>query len=252
MICDLNNVQTIIKEEGLNLLVVSYGGCVSNTLVNELEKNNYNCNTKVWRDILCHCPKYIEIDIPIIYIYDNPIKSFISMKNRNHGYWDINQQKLSNNNNADLTDENLIKLMINQFNSWTNVKRDNVLIIKSCELFEDSIINKLEGFLKKKLYNFPIVYNKPKTDITNNINIELLPLFEKYKSDIDKINNFSCELFEDSIINKLEGFLKKKLYNFPIVYNKPKTDITNNINIELLPLFEKYKSDIDKINNFVS
>jgi hypothetical protein len=190
MICDLNNVQTIIKEEGLNLLVVSYGGCVSNTLVNELEKNNYNCNTKVWRDILCHCPKYIEIDIPIIYIYDNPIKSFISMKNRNHGYWDINQQKLSNNNNTDLTDENLIKLMINQFNSWTNVKRDNVLIIKSCELFEDSIINKLEGFLKKKLYNFPIVYNKPKTDITNNINIELLPLFEKYKSDIDKINNF--------------------------------------------------------------
>lgn len=188
--CDLNNVQTIIKEEGLNLLVVSYGGCVSNTLVNALEKNNYNCNTKVWRDILCHCPKYIEIDIPIIYIYDNPIKSFISMKNRNHGYWDINQQKLSNNNNADLTDENLIKLMINQFNSWTNVKRDNVLIIKSCELFEDSIINKLEGFLKKKLYNFPIVYNKPKTDITNNINIELLPLFEKYKSDIDKINNF--------------------------------------------------------------
>jgi hypothetical protein len=190
MMCDLNNVQTIIKEEGLNLLVVSYGGCVSNTLVNALEKNNYNCNTKVWRDILCHCPKYIEIDIPIIYIYDNPIKSFISMKNRNHGYWDINQQKLSNNNNADLTDENLIKLMINQFNSWTNVKRDNVLIIKSCELFEDSIINKLEGFLKKKLYNFPIVYNKPKTDITNNINIELLPLFEKYKSDIDKINNF--------------------------------------------------------------
>jgi hypothetical protein len=190
MICDLNNVQTIIKEEGLNLLVVSYGGCVSNTLVNELEKNNYNCNTKVWRDILCHCPKYIEIDIPIIYIYDNPIKSFISMKNRNHGYWDVNQRKLCNNNNADLTDENLIKLMINQFNSWTNVKRDNVLIIKSCELFEDSIINKLEGFLKKKLYNFPIVYNKPKTDITNNINIELLPLFEKYKSEIDKINNF--------------------------------------------------------------
>jgi len=190
MMCDLNNVQTIIKEEGLNLLVVSYGGCVSNTLVNELEKNNYNCNTKVWRDILCHCPKYIEIDIPIIYIYDNPIKSFISMKNRNHGYWDLNQRKLSNNNNADLTDENLIKLMINQFNSWTNVKRDNVLIIKSCELFEDSIINKLEGFLKKKLYNFPIVYNKPKTDITNNINIELLPLFEKYKSEIDKINNF--------------------------------------------------------------
>ena len=34
MICDFNNINEIIKSEGLDILVVSYGGCCSNTLVN--------------------------------------------------------------------------------------------------------------------------------------------------------------------------------------------------------------------------
>ena len=34
--------------------------------------------------------------------------------------------------------------MIDQFNSWTNVKRDNVLVIKANEIFEEGIVNKLE------------------------------------------------------------------------------------------------------------
>ncbi len=140
-------------------MVVSYGGCVSNTLTYTLEKNNYKVRTQTYNDILCHCPYYIETHIPIIYIYNNPIKSFISMIKRGSGFWDVNQQKMSNNKNVDLSNENLLKLMINQFNSWTNIKRDNVLIIKSCELFENSIVDKLENFLKKKLYYLPIPYN---------------------------------------------------------------------------------------------
>ena len=127
MICNLDNVNNIIHNEGLNLLVVSYGGSCSNTLVNVLEKNNYICNTPIWREILCHCPEYVEINIPIIYIYDNFIKSFLSMKKRDIGFWDINQKKMSNDINIVLSDENLIKLMINQFNNWTNIKRDNIL-----------------------------------------------------------------------------------------------------------------------------
>jgi hypothetical protein len=190
MICNLNNVKNIIKDEGLELLVVSYGGCCSNTLVDVLSKNNYKCNRPIWSSILCHCPEYIEIDIPIIYIYDNPIKSFISMKTRGDGFWDINQMKLSNNINVDLSDENLLNLMISQFNSWTNIKRDNVLVIKTCELFEYSIVDKLENFLKKKLYHLPIIYKNPKTDITNNKDIKLIELFEKYKLEIDKVNDF--------------------------------------------------------------
>lgn len=148
---NINNIKNIIQEEGLNLLIVSYGGSCSNTLTDILEKNNYNCRSKIFTDLLCHCPHYIEIDIPIIYIYDNPVKSFISMRNRGIGIWDVNQQKMSNNKSIELSDENLITLMINQFNNWTNIKRDNVLIIRTCELFEDNIVNKLELFLKKNI-----------------------------------------------------------------------------------------------------
>jgi hypothetical protein len=194
MICNLENINETIKKEGLNLLVVCYGGCVSNTLVRTLEKNNYDIMTATYRDILCHCPCYIDVNIPIIYLYDNPIKSFISMKKRGTGFWDVNQQKMSNNTEVDLSDENLIKLMINQFNSWTNIKRENVLIVKSCELFENSIVDKLEKFLKKKLYHFPILYETPKTNL-KNINkhseySEYIKLFKKYKLELDKINNF--------------------------------------------------------------
>ena len=158
MICNLDNINNIIKREGLVVMVVSYGGCASNTLINALEKN---------------------------------IKSFISMAKRGGGYWDVNQQKMSNSKNTHLSNENLINLMINQFNSWTNIRRDNVLIVKTCELFENSIVDKLEKFLKKKLYNFPISYNTPKTNIENiNEYNEYNELFKKYKFEIDKINNF--------------------------------------------------------------
>lgn len=191
MICNFKNIKDIVKKEGLNLLVVSYGGSISNTLVYEMEKNNYKCRTTTWTNILCHCPRYIDVDIPIIYIYDNPIKAFMSMKNRGNGYWDVNQQKLSNNTNVPLSDENLMKLMINQFKSWTDVKRSNVLIVKSSELFQHTIVSKLENFLKNKINYFPIQYNNPKTNINSIFNEELNKLFEKYKLKIDKINNFT-------------------------------------------------------------
>lgn len=68
------------------------------------------------------------------------------MKNRGDGIWDVNQQKLTNNKDVELSDENLLKSMIEQFNSWTSVKKNNVLILKSCELFKYDIVNKLETF----------------------------------------------------------------------------------------------------------
>jgi hypothetical protein len=113
------------------------------------------------------------------------------MKNRRRGCWDVNQRKLSNNMNIDLSDENLLKLMIKQFNTWTNIKRDNVLIVKTCELFEECIVDKLECFLKKKINYFPIIYKRPKTDVNNITDKSLLELFEKYKLEIDYINNFT-------------------------------------------------------------
>ena len=110
-------------------------------------------------------------------------------------FWNVNGSinnvpANTNDKNTALSDENLLKLIINQFNSWTNIKKDNVLVIKSHELFENNIVNKLENFLKKKLNNFPIVYTHPKTDIRNITDEKLIELFEKYKLEIDKINNY--------------------------------------------------------------
>ncbi len=194
MICDLENtkeIQDIIKKEGLDLMVVSYGGSCTNQLVDLLENNSYKCRTNTWDIIFCHAPKYIECDIPIIYIYDNPIKSFLSMKNRRYGMWDVNQRKMSNNNEIELSDENLLKCMINQFNNWTNVKKDNLLIIKTSELFDENIVDKLNKFLKKNINHFPVKYVKPKTDINNILDEDLINLFNKYQDDINKINNFT-------------------------------------------------------------
>jgi hypothetical protein len=189
-ICNFETVSTVIKNENLNLLVVCFGGCCSNAFVSVLEKNGYNIMTPIYYNILCHCPQYIECNIQIIYLYDNPIKSVLSMKNRGNGIWDVNQQKLSNNKNIPLSDENLLKLMISQFNNWTNTERDNVLIIKSNELFEDDITTKLELFLNKKIVGMPMTYITPKTNLNNIIDDKLIELFEKYKTEIYNINNF--------------------------------------------------------------
>lgn len=192
MICDFNNIKATIQEEGLQILIVSYGGSCTNTLLSALTNNGYTCLTKTYRDILCHCPHYIEIDIPIIYIYDNPIKSLLSMKRRGIPCWGSNQQKMRNNLDVELSDEHLLKCMIHQFHSFTETQRENVFVIKSCELFEESIVKKLEHFLQKQLVGFPITFVKPATDITNITDTELRTLFEKYSSEIDAINNHIC------------------------------------------------------------
>ena len=184
-------IQHIITKEKLELLVISYGGSASNLLTKYLEKNNYRCRTPVWHQLLCHCPIYIDVDIPIIYIYDDPIKSFVSMKKRGAGIWDVNQKKLSNNLNTKLSDENLLKLMINQFNVWTSVKRNNVLTIKTNELFKQDIVNKLENFLKKKIFHFPIKYESPKTTNKDMEEFKLTNLYKKYKVEIDTINKYN-------------------------------------------------------------
>jgi hypothetical protein len=193
MIYNLENIQHVIKNEGLELLVVSYGGSCTNIVVDLLEKNGYKCYTDIWHTFLCHCPVYVERDIPMIYIYDNPIKAFLSMKNRNTGYWDVNQQKMTNNYNVKLSDENLLRCMINQFINWTSIKRDNILIIKSSEIFENLIVDKLERFLNKKVNHFPVEYIEPKKSLENISDKKIVKLFIKYKHYIDKINKFRTD-----------------------------------------------------------
>lgn len=187
---NLDNINDIIKKEKLDILVVSFGGSCSNSLVSHLEKNNYKCKSKTWRELLCHCPTFINVNIPVIYIYNNPIKAFLSQKKRGVGIWDVNQQKLSNNPNIKVSDENLLKLMIRHFNVWTKNKRKNILVVKSSELFQDNIINKLENLLGKKISHFPIKYKKPDTTQEDIDNFKSTELFEKYKLQINNINNY--------------------------------------------------------------
>ena len=193
-----NNILNKVKNEKMDICVICYGGSSSNTLVDTLIKNNYICRTLTWRKILCHCPEIININIPIIYIYRDPILAFLSMKRRGKGWWDTNQKKLSNNSNVKLSDENLLKLMIKQFKMWTNYKINNktanICIIKYEELFLDTINEKLKFFLNNNnLKYFPITYIKPKTN--NNLTNTDKLLFEKYKLDIDYINNFNINKY---------------------------------------------------------
>lgn len=189
MIVNLDDIQNIITQEKMDLLVVSYGGSASNALVDALTKNKYNILTRTYTKVLCHFPHYIDINIPIIYIYDNNlIKSFLSVKRR---HWSRNQKKLSNDEHVELSDENLLKLMINQFMQWTTIPRKNVLIVKTSELFDNTIVEKLETFLNRKIEHFPLVYKTPTTHIENiSHNREMIGLFDKYKKEIQYINDF--------------------------------------------------------------
>lgn len=187
---DFTNINEIIKEEKIDICIISYGGSLSNTFTDILEKNNYNIRTKTYKKILCHCPEVINIDIPIIYIYRNPIYAFISCKRRKYIY-KANIKKLNNNTNINISDENLFKAMLSQFCKYYEAAKinDNILFIKSEELFKPTIVDKLKKFLKNdNLKYFPLKFKKPKSNY-NKLVKKNMKLFLKYKKMIDFINN---------------------------------------------------------------
>ena len=179
-IYNMNDIKDIIRDEGLDIAVISHGGSCSNLLVNKLEENGYSCKTEVWHKLLCHYPEYTDFGIPVIYVYDNFMKSFFSMKRREIVY-QANHRKLSNNLNIEYSDETLLKLMVKQFNSFYE-NRDKLLLIKSSELFENGIDDKLKKFLKtNKLNNFPLQFKAPHTILNyNNFNLKHKKLFMKH------------------------------------------------------------------------
>ena len=188
---DLENIKFRVKEEELDVCIISYGGSCTNLLFNILRQNGYNKKlTNIWTEILCHYPDYIELDIPIIYIYDILKKGYLSMKNRFLNCRNYNVLTKYEYDNSQYSDEKLIKQMIFQYHNWTKKKYDNVLIIKSKELFEPDIKLKLQNFLKNdNLMCLPAIYRKPKIDLnTHKICKSDLELFEKYEKEIDDIN----------------------------------------------------------------
>ena len=124
-----------------------------------------------------------------IYIYRDPRKAFLSQYRRKPHIWALNQKKMSNNYNVKLSNENLLKLILFNFMTWTSVKKDNILLLKYEELFNEIGQNKIKNFLNNnELVNFPVYVKKNKTETLKNEDIQ--KLFEKYKKQIDYVNNF--------------------------------------------------------------
>ena len=198
MICDMNNIQDLVKQDGLQVCVTSYGGSCTNALCDILYECNIKTNTPVWGSILCHSPCYHNLGIPIIYLYDHPIKSFMSVKRRGK-LIKMNYAKMTNNLDSVYTPEKMIRSMINQFHSFTNEKRDDVLVLHSKELFQTNISSKISNFLIKngineKIYNdlnvkLPLIYKQP-SHKDNELTIGLAYIFNRYKNEIQKIVNY--------------------------------------------------------------
>jgi hypothetical protein len=96
MIYDMNNLKNLVKQDGLQVCVTSYGGSCTNALCDILNECGIVTNTPVWGSMLCHSPCYIELGIPIIYLYDHPVKSFMSVKRRGK-LIQMNYAKMTNN-----------------------------------------------------------------------------------------------------------------------------------------------------------
>ena len=205
MICDYlddkDKVKQKITEQKFDVIITSYGGSWSNAIEGRLRRSGFNIRygkTKeeksvcLWRNILCHSPYYIDLGKPYIYIYDNDIiKAFLSVKRRGGNYWAVNQRKLNNKKKLKLSDENLLKSMIQQFYNFTEIKRNDVLIIKSSELFQPEIKEKINNFLGRKVNGFPIEYREPTINTsTHYYSQQEIELFDKYKKDIEYIKNF--------------------------------------------------------------
>jgi len=186
---------SLLKVEGMDVCVICYGGCGSNSLIDTLEKNGLRCRTPLWDKIICHCPETIDTNgIPTVYLYRDPREAFLSMKRRPE-IWATNQKKLTNCSECILSDELLLKSMLRQFSLWTQYAKENtdkILLVRYEELFQPYIREKLSHFLKRdplSLVGFPMEYKPPKqylfTELEN-------PLFQKYKAEIEVILFFHC------------------------------------------------------------
>ena len=185
-----NEIPQRIKDEGLDVWICCYGGCASNLLSIYLEEHHkLTTRTKAWHQILCHCPKPIQCDIPKIYVYNDPVYSFCSLHRRGPGFWGVNQYKLANDEHITTSNDYLMQLMFSQFKNWTQNKDDDkLLIIHTDELFTPEGQKRIENFLNIKLINFP--KRREKTNYVD-FHIKYNACIQRYKNNTNYINNFT-------------------------------------------------------------
>ena len=188
---NLSKIPFLIVEDKLDICVISYGGTGSNNLVNLLRDNGINSRTKNWEEYICHCPEYFYSKVPVLYIYSDPRLALTSMYKRGKDIYEVNQIKLSNNKKVNFSEENLLKLMINQFKNWYKHKNEpNIYFIKSERLYTNEFYIFIKSLLnvETELSGFPLAYKVPFNTL-ETIPIEYNDLFKKYKNDIDWIIN---------------------------------------------------------------
>ena len=199
-IVSISQIPRTVKNERLKIWICSYGGSGTNLLADYLIKKKKFHKTLIWRNALCHFPEYMNLGIPTIYIYDDPRKSFFSMKRRGKGYWDVNQQKLNNNKNIALSDENLFKSMIQQWKNWVkHANEKNVLFLDFRDFFTEETKQKIQSFLKISIQDYPVYKSSNrKYDYS-----QYQDLFSKYEQDIQEIIQYQKKNIpvEDSIVN---------------------------------------------------
>ena len=176
----MNKIVEQITAQGPEVWVCSYGGSACNQLADFIEEQlKLKVRCQIWGDSLCHYPKPLNCGIPMVYIYDDIDKAFLSVKRRNKSVWNI--QKLSDykiTNNSD--DKILFELMIKQFNEWS-VSHD-VFMIHRNDFFRNKTKQKeLLKYLKIDNKNIIFPAKKQKGTLTDSH-----PLFDTYKNDIQK------------------------------------------------------------------
>lgn len=149
------NILEKLKWERLEVGVVSYGGCGSNTLAKYLHKNGVRVYSPTWHNQVCHYPEPLGFNgfTKFIYIHRNLKDAFISQYRRGKGYWDTNQHKLSPVSlNQPLSDRNLLCLMVGQYNRWSAKRHEpHILFLNFEDLFSKELPKILSEFLGRKI-----------------------------------------------------------------------------------------------------
>ncbi len=156
-------IPDLIEQEGMQVWLCSYGGSGTNMLADYLESKGFVIKTPSWHKLLCHysMPVSLRSNIRAIYLFSDPILAFMSMIHRGQGFYDVNQRKMNNNTDIPISDETLIKSIINQYKNWTRGTMCNfpILALKYERLFDEGK-EAVSSFLGIDTADFPKRVNR--------------------------------------------------------------------------------------------
>jgi mannosyltransferase OCH1-like enzyme len=201
--------------------VCSYGGCASNYLVKKLEKYGYKTQTDLYHKILSHSPVQIKTDKPIIYLYRNIQDAWNSVKSRGIGWYDVNIKKLSNNKNVIISDENLLKLMIEQFKNWTKNIGNNILYLSYKDMFSEKGNILLKKFLNNKnIEKFDQIPSTKKYKFPDYLEEKYKLSFNYFYNFREKIKYYRIYGERNSGTNFIEKLISENFYLQNFTYKK--------------------------------